>query len=208
MNLLAARARAHTRSKDRANMIPIVNMALRRLSEDPSWAYMTAAEKRGAAGEVLADLGSADPLDVFETIAAMDAKVDPKVLGSKAVAVDSEKPPRRAMRPKAGAPKKAQRRNTRKQLKAGPSLVTGPIDPYTQDSYLRRVKVCTGMTDDEIAAVIGKSRWTVVHAIQGSRREYLDKAAVEKLHRMLGKYADGITALMADLEERLRVATD
>lgn len=190
-------------------MTPIVNLALRRLQEDPSWGYMTGEEKKAAAREVLAELGSDDPLDAFEAIAAMDAKVDVKVLGTKAVAAaPAEKPAKRAMRPKAGAPKKSQRRNTRKQLKAGPSLVTGPIDPYTQDSYLRRVKVCTGMTDDEIAAVIGKSRWTVVHAIQGSRREYLDKAAVEKLHRVLGKYADGITALMADLEERLRVATE
>ena len=193
-------------------MTPIVNQAVRRLQEDPSWRHMTGAEKKDAAGLVLRELGSGDPLDVFEAIAAMDAKVEVKpTVGRIEPMADNVDRPARVKRPKAGVPQSRMRGNTRnskKRPKQGPTLVEGPIDPYTQDSYLRRVKVCTGMTDEELAQIIGKSRFMVVNYVHSRRKEYLDRKAVEALHRTLAKYQEGITALMADLEERLRLAAE
>lgn len=69
---------------------------------------------------------------------------------------------------------------------------------------LPRVKIALGVTDDQLADLIGKSRPTVQAYIGGRLREQLSEEAARNLRRMIRARMDELATLSEMLERHIK----
>lgn len=194
------------------------------LRDDPSFAAMTAEERNEEAALLL---GTDDPLDVALAIEmALAAPAEPPAIMGPALEPCRLETSCQGREPLAGngrcmtcganratpaEPEPPQRPVERVEPVQAPTPAPAPVSTSvaapaaTGEPLTARVKTALGMTDKELADMIGVSRPTAQAYVSGRLPEQIDGVRAEYLLRALTKRIGEIEGLRLELRQRTAV---